>query len=103
MNTPQAPQIAFAKKAAAIKAGGKSNKLIETDANAPPLRLLKKSEVLRIAGVTYPTLWKWMCSGRFPRARNVGGRSNSRSVWRSDEVEQWLAKLPVRRLKGDLA
>jgi predicted DNA-binding transcriptional regulator AlpA len=40
-----------------------------------------------------------MRAGTFPRARIVGGRS----MWRSDEVEAWLAGLPVRRLRGDEA
>jgi len=67
------------------------------------LRLLCKTEVLQIVGVSYPTLWAWMRAGKFPRARITGGGSNSKSVWRSDEVEQWLAGLPMRRLKGDAA
>jgi predicted DNA-binding transcriptional regulator AlpA len=65
------------------------------------LRLLKKRDVLRLTGVSYPTLWAWMCAGKFPRARIVGKGRKGRSHWRSDEVEQWLANLPVRRLKGD--
>jgi predicted DNA-binding transcriptional regulator AlpA len=40
-----------------------------------------------------------MRAGTFPRARIVGGRS----MWRSDEIDQGLAGLPVRRLKGDEA
>lgn len=62
-------------------------------------RLLTKPQVCAIAGVTYPTLWKLMREGVFPRARILGGRS----MWRSDEIDQWLAGLPVRRLKGDEA
>jgi Prophage CP4-57 regulatory protein (AlpA) len=38
-----------------------------------------------------------MRAGTFPRARVVGGRS----MWRSDEVDAWMAALPVRPLKGD--
>src|SRR5262249_41049155 len=61
------------------------------------VRLLSKREVLAIANVSYPTLWSWMRQGMFPRSRVAGGKS----VWRSDEVEAWLAALPVRKLKGD--
>jgi predicted DNA-binding transcriptional regulator AlpA len=64
-----------------------------------PTRLLKKSEVLAIAGVTYPSVWTWMRAGTFPRSRIVGGRS----MWRSDEIEAWLNGLPLRPLKGDSA
>jgi predicted DNA-binding transcriptional regulator AlpA len=67
---------------------------------APPdTRLLSKPEVLAIANVTYPTLWAWMRAGRFPRSRIAGGRS----MWRSDEIDAWLAGLPIRPLKGDAA
>jgi predicted DNA-binding transcriptional regulator AlpA len=62
-------------------------------AGGPPslvLRLLTKPEVLLIAGgVSYPTLWSWMRAGAFPRSRIVGGKS----MWRSDEVQAWLATL----------
>ena len=67
----------------------------------PPFRLMSKPEVLAIAGVTYPASWAWMRDGLFPRARVVGKGNSSRSFWRSDEVEAWLAELPTRRLKGD--
>ena len=66
--------------------------------NLPPkTRLLTKAEVLAVVGVTYPSVWAWMRNGSFPRSRVVGGRS----MWRSDEIDAWLAGLPVRRLKGD--
>jgi predicted DNA-binding transcriptional regulator AlpA len=74
-----------------------------TPQSSPQVRLLSKSEVLSITGVSFPTVWAWMRAGKFPRARTPGGGSNTKSVWRSDEVEQWLAALPVRRLKGDVA
>ena len=63
---------------------------------APP-RLLDKTEVCAIANVTFPTVWAWMRAGTFPRSRIVGGKS----MWLSTEVEQWLAALPIRKLKGD--
>ena len=71
-------------------------------ARAPPaVRLLDKAEVCAIAGVTFPTIWAWMRKGKFPRARIAASGDNSKSVWLSTEVEQWLAALPVRPLKGD--
>jgi predicted DNA-binding transcriptional regulator AlpA len=79
---PPAAQVAFAKNAP----------------RAPPsIRLLDKTEVLAITNVTFPTVWLWMREGRFPRSRIVGGKS----MWLSNEVEAWLAALPVRKLKGD--
>ena len=62
-----------------------------------PPRLLSKSDVLAIANVTFPTIWSWMRSGKFPRSRVCGGKS----MWLSTEIEEWLAALPVRTLKGD--
>jgi hypothetical protein len=36
-------------------------------------------------------------STRALRSRAVGGKS----MWRSDEIDAWLAALPVRAVKGD--
>ena len=59
----------------------------------PAVRLLRKPEVLKIAGgVTFPALTKWMCAGVFPRSRLVGGMT----MWKSDEIEAWLRDLPLR-------
>ena len=63
----------------------------------PSVRLMSKAEVLAVANVSYPTVWAWMRSGKFPRSRIVGGQS----MWVSSEIDGWLAGLPVRRLKGD--
>jgi predicted DNA-binding transcriptional regulator AlpA len=70
-------------------------------ARAPPVRLLGKPEILQITGVTFPTVWAWMRRNQFPRCYVIGRGSNSKSVWRSDEVDQWLAGLSLRPLKGD--
>ena len=130
---PQAAQVAFAKKAAAMKAENtnevKAAALINTPnlleggdevpAAALPARghdrkrvhvprgppcvqgiyLLDKGEVLAIANVSFPTIWAWMRAGTFPRSRIVGGKS----MWLSNEVDAWIAALPVRPLKGDEA
>jgi predicted DNA-binding transcriptional regulator AlpA len=65
----------------------------------PSVRLMSKAEVLAIVNLSYPTIWAWMRDGKFPKSRIVGGQS----MWRSDEVDRWLANLPVRQLKGDEA
>jgi prophage regulatory protein len=61
------------------------------------VRLISKPEVLDRVGVTFPTIWKWMREGKFPRSRQLGGKS----CWIESEVEAWINALPVRRLKGD--
>jgi predicted DNA-binding transcriptional regulator AlpA len=88
-------QVDIAKKAMAMKAATQAEKL---PVEPPPVRLLDKSDILAITGVTFPTVWSWMRAGQFPRSRVVGGKS----MWLSTEVEDWLVKLPVRPLKGDV-
>jgi predicted DNA-binding transcriptional regulator AlpA len=68
--------------------------LRETDVGP---RLLAKPEVIALTGTSYPTLWAWMRAGTFPRALIVGGRS----MWRSEDIDAWIANLKVRPLKGD--
>jgi predicted DNA-binding transcriptional regulator AlpA len=54
----------------------------------PPTGVLTKKQVLKCAGdVSFPTLWKWMRAGKFPRARTVG---DLKSVWLDSEVEAWM-------------
>lgn len=62
---------------------------------APPTRLLKKSEVLAIVGVSYPSLWAWMRAGHFPRSRVVRGHSmwlSSRGAAAPSTVEIMIEK-----------
>jgi predicted DNA-binding transcriptional regulator AlpA len=62
----------------------------------PGARLLSKGEVLDKLGVTYPTVWKLMREGAFPRSVVVGGKV----AWLEHEVDEFIANLPRRRLKG---
>jgi predicted DNA-binding transcriptional regulator AlpA len=97
-NNQSGAQVALAAKAAALEAAKAKPALDVHGAHAPPsVRLLDKADVCAIANVSFPTIWAWMRAGRFPRSRVVGGKS----MWLSTEVEQWLAKLPIRALKGD--
>jgi predicted DNA-binding transcriptional regulator AlpA len=95
-----AAQITEAKKAAALKAGANAKKKNEEAlaARAPPaVRLLAKAEVCAITGLSFPTIWKWMREGRFPRSRVVGGHSK----WLSTDIDTWVINLAVRPYKGD--
>jgi predicted DNA-binding transcriptional regulator AlpA len=61
-------------------------------------RLIYRPELLSRVGVSYPTVWRWMRAGTFPRSRVVA----TRTAWLEDELERWLDQLlPQRRLKGD--
>ena len=52
--------------------------------------------MLQIVGVkSFTTIWQWMREGKFPRGIAVGART----MWRSDEVEEWMAQLPRREVK----
>jgi predicted DNA-binding transcriptional regulator AlpA len=104
MTASEVSQVAVAKKAPPIKTKkGKASKLPDKTVPKAAPRLLRRAEVLQIVGVSFPTLWAWMRAGRFPRARITGGGASgrSKSVWLSNEVEEWLSALPIRRLKGD--
>jgi prophage regulatory protein len=68
-------------------------------ANARPLKMLSKPEVLDAVGVSYPTIWSWMREGKFPRSREIAG---NKVGWFEHEVKEWLENRPVRRLKGDV-
>jgi predicted DNA-binding transcriptional regulator AlpA len=63
-----------------------------------PWCLLNKKQVVDRIGVSFPTIWKWMRAGKFPRARTVG---DLKSVWLESEIAAWMSALPLRRLKDD--
>jgi predicted DNA-binding transcriptional regulator AlpA len=61
------------------------------------VRLISKPEVCDRVGRTFPTIWKWMRDGEFPRARDLGGKP----AWIESEVEAWITGLPKREYMGD--
>lgn len=83
---PKAKQVTAARAKAATLLGAPGT-----------VRLLDKNEVCALVAVTFPTVWSWMRRGQFPRSRVCGGKS----MWRSDEIAEWMSALPVRPLKGD--
>lgn len=64
--------------------------------SARPRRLISKRQLLERFPLSFPTIWKMMCQGRFPRARIIGGKS----VWFEDEIDAFLDTLPPRRYKN---
>ena len=66
-------------------------------ATSVAVRLLNRHEIIALVGFTYPWIWQKMRDGQFPPGRIVGGKT----MWRSDEIDAWLAGLPTRKLKGD--
>ena len=63
---------------------------------AHEVRLISKSEVCDKVGKTFPTVWLWMRQGKFPQARDLGGRP----AWVESEIDAWIAALPVREYKA---
>ena len=75
-----------------------------TYARPPPVegeRLLGKPEVVAKTGLSFVTIWRLMRRNAFPRSRQVLSSRSSRPRWLASEVDEWIASLPVRRLKGD--
>jgi predicted DNA-binding transcriptional regulator AlpA len=69
----------------------------KTKSATSQIRLMSKHEVVDVVGLSFPTIWAWMRDGKFPRSREVGGKT----FWLASEIEQWIIDRPVRRLKGD--
>lgn len=61
-------------------------------------RLIFKKQVLELCGVTFPTIWRWMEDGTFPRSREVG----SKTAWFEHEINDWIANRPLTRRKGEV-
>ena len=61
------------------------------------MRLIPKREMLQMVGVkSYTTVWQWQREGTFPLGLVIG----ERTMWRSDEIEQWMAAQPRREVKA---
>jgi prophage regulatory protein len=67
----------------------------QAEGDGTPARLLSKPEVLDRVALTFPTVWKLMREGKFPRSRVLGGKS----VWLESDIEAWIAGLPERKYK----
>ena len=58
---------------------------------------MSKAQVCTAVGRSYQHLWVLMQRGEFPRSRLV----SARPMWLRNEIEAWIANLPLVRLKGD--
>lgn len=65
-------------------------------------KLLSKAKLLERVPVTFPTIWKWMQKGLFPRPVVLQPDQRfSKIAWHEDEVEKWVKDRPLSSLKGD--
>jgi prophage regulatory protein len=69
-----------------------------TTSTKKPARLLSRREVMDRVNLSYPSIWKMMRDGDFPRGRAIG---NLKIVWVESELTEWIENLPVKVLKGD--
>lgn len=53
-------------------------------------RLIRKSEILKITGLSYSTIWRLEKAGQFPKRRKVGSYS---VAWLESEIKEWIASL----------
>jgi predicted DNA-binding transcriptional regulator AlpA len=57
--------------------------------------LLDRHQIVALVGLSYPTVWKMMCRGAFPRGRTV----RHKTMWLASEVTNWIAALPVSPIR----
>jgi predicted DNA-binding transcriptional regulator AlpA len=72
-------------------------KAADDDGVRPGARLLSKSDVISKVRLSYPSIWKLMREGAFPRSVVVGGKV----LWVEAEIDEYIARLPRRQLKGE--
>ena len=65
-------------------------------------KLLSKSAVKELVGVSSVTLYQWMKAGKFPRAiRLQSHKRQGKIAWFASEVQQWMEERERVRYKGD--
>jgi predicted DNA-binding transcriptional regulator AlpA len=72
---------------------------LPSDPRKEPPRLLDKVELLKRVPLSFPTIWKMMRDGTFPRSLVVSG--GTKTVWLESEVTQWILSRPRTVLMGD--
>jgi len=55
-----------------------------------PLSILRLREVIRLTGLSRPTIYRRISAGTFPKQIMLGERAVG---WRAHEINQWLESL----------
>lgn len=55
------------------------------------MKILKKSELINLVGLSYSTIWRLIRANRFPAALQLSDR---RIGWDAEMVQEWLSKRP---------
>jgi predicted DNA-binding transcriptional regulator AlpA len=66
-------------------------------AEAKPLIFISKRQLLQRVPYSYPTIWKLMRKGQFPRPRVMFGKN----AWDAEAVDGFLRSLPQRQYTGN--
>ena len=53
-------------------------------------RIIKKPELIKRVGMSYPTIWRMVKDHKFPPPVQLGGR---RIGWRESDINKWIAGL----------
>src|SRR5262249_8832045 len=93
--TTKKAQVEFAKKAALLAAENAAKKQHDI-----PVRVLSRTQMLELVGVSYASVWTWIKAGTFPPGRALSSGTNGRIVWLEHEVNQWMLSRPARAPKG---
>jgi predicted DNA-binding transcriptional regulator AlpA len=64
-------------------------------------RLVLRPELERMVGMSYPTIWRRMRDGTFPRSVVIGKGQQAKVAWKLSEIQGWMDRLPRQRLLGD--
>jgi predicted DNA-binding transcriptional regulator AlpA len=60
-------------------------------------RVLRRAEILKRTGVTFPTISRWEAAGEFPRRVKLGPGMSGVSGWLESEFVAWLEAKKLRR------
>lgn len=57
-------------------------------------RIIRKPELLKKVGLSYPTIWRKEKAGKFPKKVTLGENSCG---WIESEVDEWISSLAEAR------
>ena len=52
-------------------------------------KIIRKHDLLKIIGVSHPTIWRWEKRGNFPKRIPLGKNSTG---WLASEIKAWMKK-----------
>ena len=105
-NAAAAPEQKGRHHTARVEATGAESHLAGSKApapiqpRAPPPRMLRFAEVIKVTGLSRTTIWRRVRSGKFPAPLSLGENSCG---WPEPAITEWLASRPVVHYAPDAA